>query len=297
MKVFIDGRVGTTGLQIEERLRGISGVTLLEIGEDKRKDTAAKAELLNAADAVFLCLPDDAAREAVSLVTNPGTVVFDASTAHRTHSDWAYGFPELSPEHRERVRTSNRIAVPGCHATGFSAVVYPLVQAGAVSSDEVFSCTSLTGYSGGGKSMIEEYEALGGPKDARPYALGLTHKHLPEMQTVCGLEAPPIFLPILAPVRQGMLVSVPLALNAETVYRALTDWYGAAENVKVMPLGSAETLKNGRLDMEALNGTDKLEIFVFGHKTQTVVTARLDNLGKGASGAAVQNFKLRFERK
>ena len=275
-------------------MKTLPGVTLLEIGGEKRKDPAARAGRLNAAAAVFLCLPDGAAREAVSLVSNPGTVIFDASTAHRTHPDWAYGFPELSPEHRKRLETSNRIAVPGCHATGFCAIAYPLVRQGLISPDTALSCFSLTGYSGGGKTMIEEYEGPDAPRGARPYALGLQHKHLPEMQAVCGLNVPPILLPVLAPVKQGMLVSVPLPLPAPELRAALAEWYQGCEHVRVMPLGGEGSLADGRLDMEARNGSDDVELFIFGHKKQTVITARLDNLGKGASGAAVQCFKLRF---
>lgn len=294
MKVFIDGRVGTTGLQIEERLRNLSGVTLLEISENDRKDPGVRKDRLNAADAVFLCLPDDAAREAVSLIENPNTVVFDASTAHRTHPDWAYGFPELSGAHREKILSSNRIAVPGCHASGFCAIVHPLVWAGLISSHEVLSCFSLTGYSGGGKAMIAEYGGTDAPKDSRPYALSLQHKHLPEMQAVCELEHPPIFLPVLVPVRQGMLVSIPLNAPALPLHRHLEGWYKEAEHVRVMPFCGADALESGRLSMEECNGTDDMEIFVFGNETQTVVTARFDNLGKGASGAAVQCFKLKY---
>ena len=294
MKVFIDGREGATGLQIEEKLRAISEVELLEIGEGERKNPAARAERLNAADAAFLCLPDEAAREAVSLVTNPKTVIFDASTAHRTHPGWAYGFPELSREHRDMVKSSNRIAVPGCHATGFCAVIYPLVRQKWVAPYKVLSCFSLTGYSGGGKAMIAEYEGENPPRGARPYALSLQHKHLPEMQAVSGMDTPPIFMPVLAPVKQGMLVSIPLPLYAPGVHATLEEWYHGAEHVKVMPFGGEESLENGRLDMEACNGTDDLEIFVFGQKLQTVAAARFDNLGKGASGGAVQCFKLKF---
>lgn len=290
MKIFIDGRAGTTGLQIEERLAAIPGATLLTIGGSERKDPAARAELLNASDAVFLCLPDEAAREAVQLVTNPQTVIFDASTAHRVHPDWAYGLPELSPAHRERIRSSGRIAVPGCHASGFCAIVYPLGL-----RQKTLSCFSLTGYSGGGKAMIKEYEGPDAPRGARPYALGLQHKHLPEMQAVCGLEHPPVFLPVLAPVSRGMLVSVPLDASAPEIYNCLADWYKDAEHIKVMPFGGEDCLGSGRLDMEGCNGTNDMQLFVFGHETQTVVTARLDNLGKGASGAAVQCLKLRFK--
>jgi N-acetyl-gamma-glutamyl-phosphate reductase len=295
MQIFIDGRAGTTGLQIEARLKAIPGVTLTGIGDDERKDPDARGKRLNAADAVFLCLPDDAAREAVSLVTNPQTVIFDASTAHRTHAGWAYGFPELSPAHRERVRGSNRIAVPGCHATGFCAIVYPLVQGGFLRRSASVSCFSLTGYSGGGRQMIEEYERGNSPRGARPYALGLQHKHLPEMQEVCGLERPPVFMPVLAPVKQGMLVSVPLDAPAVPLYNHLAEWYKDAGHVRVMPFCGEDSLESGRLDMEGCNGTNDAELFVFGHEKQAVVTVRLDNLGKGASGAAVQCFKIRFK--
>lgn len=295
INVFIDGRAGTTGLQIEERLKALPGVTLMDIADEDRKNPEVRKKLLNAADAVFLCLPDEAAREAVSLIENPSTVVFDASTAHRTHPDWAYGFPELSGQHRESILSSCRIAVPGCHASGFCAIVYPLVWAGLLSSRETVNCFSLTGYSGGGKTMIAEYETPGAPADARPYALGLTHKHLPEMQAVCELEKPPVFLPVLVPVRQGMLVSVPLEAPAYAIHRHFEEWYAGAEHVKAMPFGGEGSLENGRLPMETLNGSGDMEIFVFGNETQTIVTARFDNLGKGASAAAVQCFLLRFD--
>ena len=293
INVFIDGAEGTTGLRLENRLNGMEGVKLLRIEEEKRKDAERRKHFINSADAVFLCLPDEAAREAVTLAGNH-VVIIDASTAHRAAPGWAYGFPELSQKHRDAVKASNRITVPGCHASGFNALVYPLVCSGTVSADEVLYCTSLTGYSGGGKPVMAEYEGEDPPRGARPYALGLTHKHLPEMRAVCGLERAPIFMPVLTAVRQGMLVSVPLNAPAEPIHKELADWYRGAEHVRVMPFGGEGSLENGRLNMETLNSADDMEIFVFGNDCQTLLTARLDNLGKGASGAALQCMKLRF---
>ncbi len=292
INVFIDGREGTTGLQIQSRLEAREDVRLLAIDEALRKDEAARKVLLNSADCVFLCLPDAAARQAVALIDNPDVVVLDASTAHRTEPGWVYGFPELSPEHRSALKESRRIAVPGCHASGFCALVYPLVRKGLLPSDAALSCTSLTGYSGGGKSMIAQYEGGDPPRGAQPYALALHHKHLPEMTAVCCLQTPPIFSPCVVPVRQGMLVSVPVFLSAQSLHAALAAHYDGVDNVRVMPFEGENP--QAFLDMEALNGTDKLEIFVFGHDRQSLLVARLDNLGKGAAGAAVQCMELRF---
>ena len=287
MNIFIDGAEGTTGLQLEQKLSALDGINLMKLGDDRRKDINARREYLNGSDAAFLCLPDAAAREAVSLVNNPKTVIIDASTAHRTAYGWAYGFPELSEEHYRAAAESNRISVPGCHASGFNALVYPLIKAGIVDRSERLTCTSLTGYSGGGKAMIADYENGDNPRrGARPYALGLTHKHLPEMRHVCGLEHPPIFQPIVTDVRQGMLVSVPLAKNAELIWETLNRHYGG--NISVMPLNVCDAL-----GMEEMNGNDGMEIFVFGGTNQTLLTARFDNLGKGAAGAAVQCLKIR----
>ncbi|GHU93885.1 N-acetyl-gamma-glutamyl-phosphate reductase [Clostridia bacterium] len=289
IRVFIDGSAGTTGLQLEEKLAAVEGAELLKIDDLLRKDTAARREMINKSDVTFLCLPDDAAREAMTLVKNPSTVIIDASTAHRTHPDWAYGFPELSKSHENAIRTSNRIAVPGCHATGFCAIVYPLLKMRKISDEKLLSCVSLTGYSGGGKAMITEYEGEDPPRGARPYALGLHHKHLPEMKAVCGLKNEPIFQPIVATVRQGMLVNVPLGLDAEEIWQLFGDYYKDTKNITVMPLNDRD-----KVEMEALNGTDFMEVFVFGHEKHTIITARFDNLGKGASGAALQCMKLRM---
>jgi N-acetyl-gamma-glutamyl-phosphate reductase len=298
MKVFIDGAEGTTGLQLNDRLCRLNNIEILNIDNDLRKDRNERERLLNSADVVFLCLPDDAARESVALINNPHTVVIDASTAHRTHPDWVYGLPELSNKHSEAILNSKRICVPGCHASGFNAIVYPLIQGEFIKSDNILTCTSLTGYTGGGKSMITSYgNPIIAKKAARPYALTLKHKHLPEMQYICGLENPPIFLPIVTSVLQGMLVSVPIALNASAVWGYLMNYYAKTENISVAPFGGEGMLDNGFLDMDVLNGTDKMELFVFGHDKQTLITARLDNLGKGAAGAAVQILKMLMEAK
>jgi len=298
MKIFIDGAEGTTGLQLNDRLSCLKNVNILNIDNDLRKDTEERARFLNDADVVFLCLPDDAAREAVALIENPHTIIIDASTAHRTHPDWAYGLPELSDRHRDAILNSKRICVPGCHASGFNAIVYPLVKGGFINSESILTCTSLTGHTGGGKRLISSYgNPIIAKKAARPYALTLQHKHLPEMQHICGLQNPPIFLPIVTSVQQGMLVSIPLSLNAAAIWGYLINYYAKAENISVVPFGGKGLLDDGFLDIETLNGTDKMEIFVFGHEKQTLATARLDNLGKGAAGAAVQILKMLLEVK
>ncbi|MDR2670297.1 MAG: N-acetyl-gamma-glutamyl-phosphate reductase [Oscillospiraceae bacterium] len=299
----MDGQAGTTGLQLGARLRAHPDVELLTIPSDRRRDEAARQALLGSADVVFLCLPDDAAREAVRLVTNPDTWIIDASTAHRTAPGWVYGLPELSTLHRAALGRAKRIAVPGCHATGFAAAVYPLVAHGLLPPGTPLTCTSLTGYSGGGKALIARYETGRTPDDAlrapRPYALGLTHKHLPEMQSVCGLDHPPHFYPVVGDMARGMLVSVPLWAHqltrpggARAVWELLSSHYAHSRFVRVPPLGAADALEAGFLDPTALNGTNLLELFVFGHETQALVAARLDNLGKGASGAALQCMNI-----
>ena len=296
-KVYIDGKEGTTGLQIYERLGNRDDIELLLIDEDKRKDTEERRKFLNAADLVFLCLPDAAAIEAVSLIDNPNTRVIDASTAHRTDPDWDYGFPELSAQHLENIKTSKRVANPGCHATGFIACVYPLVAMGILPADALLSSFSLTGYSGGGKKMIAQYESADKEADLFapcPYGMGQGHKHLPEMQAVCGLAHKPVFSPIVDDYYKGMATTVPLHMSqlkgvstVAEVRQKLQDYYAGQAMVTVSD--QADTAK---LYGNAKAGQDTLEIIVAGNDEQFTVTALFDNLGKGASGAAVQNMNI-----
>ena len=302
-KVFIDGRHGTTGLKIDERLAQRNDVEILTIPEDKRKDPAVKAEYINAADIVFLCLPDAASKESVALLApgNTHTHFLDASTAHRTNPDWVYGLPELHGQ-RERIRSSQRIAVPGCHASGFILSIAPLVAAGLVPADYPLTCSSLTGYTGGGKEMIADYEMPAAlPQNMlspRIYALGLTHKHLPEMAALCGLAHRPIFSPVVGPFAQGMLVSVPLltrllpGATPESIHAYLSEYYAGEACVKVMPLGGGDAPEAGFLPATTCNDTNRAELFVFGNAEQILLVARFDNLGKGASGAAVQCMNI-----
>ena len=296
IKVFIDGSAGTTGLRIRGMLEKRADVSLITLSEEARKDTAARKDALNAADVAFLCLPDDAAREAVSLVENDNTIVIDASTAHRTSPAWAYGFPELSAQHRAAIAHGKRIANPGCYASGFIALVYPLIAAGIVSPDYPFVCHAVSGYSGAGKKGIAEYEAADRPAcydTPRLYALGQQHKHLPEMKAVCGLTRTPVFNPYVCDYYCGMTVNVPLfadllakrmtAEELEEVYRA---HYAGQRFVKVGKEPS------GYVSANTLNGTNDLEILVNGNEERILLTARLDNLGKGASGAAIQNMNI-----
>ena len=296
-KVYIDGKDGTTGLQIYDRLSVRSDIDLLLIDEEKRKDPAERKKLMDAADIVFLCLPDAAAVEAVALVENPDTRIIDASTAHRTNPDWDYGFPELSAERRAAIRKSKRVANPGCHATGFISAVYPLVAMGLLPKDACLSAFSLTGYSGGGKKMIAQYEAA--DKDAAlfapcPYGMGQTHKHLPEMQKVCGRTNKPVFTPIVDDYYKGMATTVPLHMSQMNgvstlaeVRQKLADYYAGATLVHV-----ADALDTAKLYANAQAGKDTLVLYVAGNDEQFTVTALFDNLGKGASGAAVQNMNL-----
>ena len=300
-RVFVDGQEGTTGLRIHEYLSKRDDVELLRIDPDRRKDPAERARLLNEAKVAFLCLPDTAAREAVLLLNNPDTCLIDASTAHRTDPSWVFGLPELAPEQRDKLRRSKRIANPGCHATAFILLMRPLVEAGLVPPDLPVSATSITGYSGGGKKMIEQYEAGGDPRLAspRPYALKLSHKHLPEMMLHTGLRQKPVFLPIVSSFYKGLAVTLPLhfsELAARTdgprLQEALEQHYAGERFIRVMPLSDAETLDEGYFDVQACNDTNRVDLFVFASDTQAVLMARLDNLGKGASGAAVQCMNL-----
>ena len=296
-KVYIDGKDGTTGLQIYDRLSARADIDLLLIDETKRKDRLERKKLMDAADIVFLCLPDAAAIEAVELVENPKTRIIDASTAHRTSPDWDYGFPELSGAHRAAIQNSKRVANPGCHATGFISVVYPLVAMGLLPKDECLSAFSLTGYSGGGKKMIAQYEAA--DKETAlfapcPYGMGQSHKHLPEMQKICGLDNKPVFTPIVDDYYKGMATTVPLHMSQlngvstlAEVRQKLADYYGGQTLVRV-----ADTTDTAKLYANAQAGKDTLVLYVAGNDEQFTVTALFDNLGKGASGAAVQNMNL-----
>ncbi|MDM4768478.1 N-acetyl-gamma-glutamyl-phosphate reductase [Pelomonas sp. SE-A7] len=299
--VYVDGQEGTTGLRIHEYLSQRSDIEVLKIDADKRKDPAERARLLNASDVSFLCLPDAASREAAAMVTNPKTCLIDASTAHRTVAGWSFGLPELCKGQRDSIRQSKRIANPGCHASAFILAVRPLVDAGLLSPEALISATSITGYSGGGKSMITEYEAASEPKltSPRPYALGLAHKHLPEMMAHTGLKTAPVFMPIVGNFYKGLAVTVPLHLSllkagtkAEHLHEALSRHYEGERFIRVMPLRDAGTLAEGFFDVQACNDSNRVDLFVFGSETQVLVMARLDNLGKGASGAAVQSMNV-----
>ena len=300
-RVFVDGHEGTTGLRIHEYLAARADIELLVIDSDKRKDATERARLLNASDIAFLCLPDAAAKEAVALITNPNTCVIDASTAHRTQAGWAFGLPELHAGQRDAIRASKRIANPGCHASAFILAMRPLVDAGLVPADARISCNSITGYSGGGKSMIAQYEAGGDAKlnSPRPYALTLTHKHQPEMAAHTGLSTPPLFQPIVGPFYKGLAVSVPLHLadlkpgtTAEQLHAVLAARYSGEPFIRVLPLRDEATLADGFYDVQACNDTNRVDLLVLGNERHAMVIARLDNLGKGASGAAVQSMNV-----
>jgi len=300
-RAFVDGQEGTTGLRIHEYLAQRPDIEVLRIDADKRKDAAERARLLNVADVAFLCLPDVAAREAAALVTNPKTCLIDASTAHRTAPGWVFGLPELAPGQRDLLRQTKRISNPGCHASAFIVLLRPLVDAGLVPADLPITASSITGYSGGGKKMIEQYEAGGDARlDApRPYGLTLSHKHVPEMMTHSRLSVPPVFMPIVGKFYKGLSVSVPLHLSQlkagttpETLHAALRHRYEGERFIRVLPLRDPAALAEGYFDVQAANDTNRVDIFVFANDTQAILMARLDNLGKGASGAAVQAMNV-----
>ncbi len=302
-KIFIDGEVGTTGLQIRARLSGRDDLEFLSLSETSRKDAAARAGLLNDADIAILCLPDDAAREAVAMINNPDTRVIDASTAHRVADGWAYGFPEYEPAQRELIAHAGRVTNPGCYAITSVSVLHPLIKTGVVSADSPVTINAVSGYSGGGRQMIASFEDENAPDHTESaffaYGLGLKHKHLPEIVRWSGLEHPALFVPSVGRYRQGMMVQIPLQLwslpgspSPETVHQALSDHYSGCRYVTVAPLADSATMS--KLDPESLNGTNELRLHVFSNtkNQQAVVVGLLDNLGKGASGQTVQNLNI-----
>ncbi len=301
-KIYIDGSEGTTGLRIMERFKNRDDIELLTIPSELRKDLNERKKYINASDITFLCLPDDAAREAVSLVDNDHVRIIDASTAHRTLPDWAYGFPELSSEHKENIKTGKRVAVPGCHASGFMSIVYPLVKSGILPSDYPLCAFSLTGYSGGGKKMIAEYEGEArDPELNAPRQYGVTqkHKHLKEMKAIAGLSREPLFSPIVADYYSGMLVSVPVYAEylksdistPEKLHQFFCDYYKNQRFIKVMPFG-AEADTRGFIGSNNCSGWDGMRIYVTGNEDRILIASQFDNLGKGASGAAIQCMNL-----
>ncbi|NTV71559.1 MAG: N-acetyl-gamma-glutamyl-phosphate reductase [Azonexaceae bacterium] len=298
-KVFVDGQEGTTGLQINEYLAKRSDVALLKIDADKRKDLAERKRLINESDVTFLCLPDEAAKESVTLVDNPNTCIIDASTAHRVNPAWTFGLPELAPEQRAKIRASKRIANPGCHASAFILALRPLVAAGLLPAATQIAANSITGYSGGGKSMIAHYESPARINAPRPYGLTLAHKHLPEMQAYTGLTVAPIFQPIVGPFYKGLAVTAYIhpqqftrkATPAE-VQKIIADYYAGEPFIRVLPVDLEATTEGGFYNVEANNDTNRVDIAVFGNEERMLLVARLDNLGKGASGAAVQAMNV-----
>lgn len=294
-KVFIDGSAGTTGLRIAERLSTRTDIELIKLTEQRRKDINARKEALNSADIAFLCLPDAASREAVSLIENSRTVLLDTSTAHRTNDGWAYGFPELSEKHREKIKNSKRIAVPGCHASGFIALVYPLIEAGVLPKNSLLSCFSLTGYSGGGKNMIAEYEGEGRDKllnAPRQYGITQTHKHLPEMVKYGGIENAPAFIPVVADFYSGMEVTVPIfGSNINATIDQIKEIYKRKYTGPIVKF-TEDFSENGFVSANKLSFCDGMEISVAGNGDRILLIARYDNLGKGASGAAIECMNI-----
>ncbi|MFH1659625.1 MAG: N-acetyl-gamma-glutamyl-phosphate reductase [Pseudomonadota bacterium] len=298
-KVFVDGQEGTTGLQINEYLAKRTDVVLLKIDADKRKDLAERKRLINESDVTFLCLPDEAAKESVTLVDNPNTCIIDASTAHRVNPAWTFGLPELAPAQRAKIRASKRIANPGCHASAFILALRPLVAAGLLPAATQVAANSITGYSGGGKSMIAQYQSPERIDAPRPYGLTLAHKHLPEMQAYTGLTVAPIFQPIVGPFYKGLAVTAYIHPQQFTrqatpadVQKIIADYYAGEPFIRVLPVDLDATTDGGFYNVEANNDTNRVDIAVFGNDERMLLIARLDNLGKGASGAAVQAMNV-----
>ena len=299
-KIFVDGQSGTTGLQIHDRLRSRADIELLQIPEKQRKDPGAKLEFYRQADIAILCLPDQSSKEAVELARNEKVRIIDASTAFRTAPDWVYGLPELCPQQRDLIRKASFVSICGCHATGFILALRPLVCAGVVPADYPVTSHSVTGYSGGGRQLIEAFEGEPGRiLPSRPYALGLAHKHVPEMQKYAGLTCAPLFTPVVGHFYQGMIVMVPLVVRMlsekvtpEAVRDVLYKYYEGEPFIRVFPANAEAELKGVYLSPTERNGTNMVDLFVFGHEEQILVAARFDNLGKGASGAAVQSMNL-----
>lgn len=302
-KVYVDGQEGTTGLEIHERLSNHPGVELIRIDPDKRKDPTERQKILNQADVAFLCLPDVASKEAAEMTTNPNTRLIDASTAFRTDPNWVYGLPEMNRQQRLLIKNAKRVSNPGCYPTGFVLLVRPLIEKGIIGSDYPVTCSAISGYSGGGKKLIAAYEAPDAPKDhlmARPYAFGLKHKHAPEMKIHSKLDTTPIFMPSVGNYYKGMLVMVPLFsrlcksknVTPEFLSDFYNEYYTGERFIRVMPVNNDSALDSGFLDPQGVNDTNVNEVFVFGHADQMILVSRLDNLGKGASGAAVQNMNV-----
>jgi N-acetyl-gamma-glutamyl-phosphate reductase len=308
--VFIDGAEGTTGLQIHSRLNQRDDIEIISIPPEKRKDAQARSHFINSADVAILCLPDDAAREAVSFVTNPDVKILDASSAHRVASGWVYGFPELEEKRREEIKNAKRVSNPGCYPTGFLACIRPLIASGIIPKDFPATVNAISGYSGGGRKLMEEYQSVSG-EQANDYAYGIYgltfgHKHVKEMHHHSGLQSPPLFVPAVGNFEKGMLVQIPLPLhslqnqlknklNGELIHKTLEEYYQNEKYVSVAPLNDENSLRNGKfLDTQAVNNTNLVQLFVFANDQtkEALLVARLDNLGKGASGAAVQNLNI-----
>ena len=301
VNVFIDGSEGTTGLRIYERFEKRDDINIMKIDPELRKDPDERAKMINSSDITFLCLPDAASKESVSLVTNPDVRIIDASTAHRTEQGWAYGYPELSDKHREAIKTGKRIAVPGCYATGFITIAYPLVKGGLIPEDYPVSAFAVSGYSGAGKKTIAVYEDPDRDREyssPREYALSQQHKHLKEMKYISGLKRTPLFSPIIADYYSGMFVSLPFYADMmngkqtpESIHAYMSDYYKDQKFIRVMPFGS-EADTNGFIGSNNLSGWDGLQLFVTGNEERILLTTRFDNLGKGASGAAIQCMNI-----